>query len=146
MWLHLQSHRAMLKCNWPQPFLSFLREAITETDKCSHISIHPDLGSGWSTLSRHQLHLIQHPQHPDFVFLLLHLLLSHCSLSACISHVHNSDLTIAWLLQLPFVLELCLLCLSHHPPESCLRVVLWCRCSKMPEPTRRQKDYKDCKE
>lgn len=76
-----------------------LRDAITETDKWSLLLIHPDLGSGWSTSSRHQ--------HPTAFRLLslsfTHSVLSTLSTSLSVASFHNSVLTISRPLQLPFV-------------------------------------------
>ncbi len=92
------------------------REIITETDKWSLILIHPDLGSGWSTLSRHQLYLMpaSHSIQTSLSVFCYFCFFHTFPLLFSLFYFHNSVLTIFWPLQLLFVFDHWLPSLSRH--------------------------------
>lgn len=103
------------------------REAITETDKWGLILIHPDLGSGWSTLSRHQLYLMpaSHSTRTSLSVFCFLFFFHTFPLFFSLFYFHNSVPTIFWPLQLPFVFRSLTPQSISSLSESGLGVVFW---------------------
>lgn len=106
--------------------------------------MHGDLGSGWSTLSRHQLHL-NPASHSTWASLVLSNLLALLFFPC----FHNSVLTIFWPLRLPFFWSLTPLSVSllrvRFRCGSLVLMTVKGGCCKIPVMTRQQRMQTDSK-